>query len=276
VPRRPCRNYEFTFCLNDPDIVGLGALLVFGLVHNVSGRENMRRSALFGFLLSASAVRADAPATPPGDAIAGAWSYDAALSSPQADTGDSASAGAPPSAGAGHHHGGGAGMGGGAGGAGGMGGGHGGGHGSGHHGDHAAPAAASGASTKEDLAERSERGLSRMFAKNVTITPLKQRVRLDDGDHVVELDRDGMNVSGPGVGGTVALTSTKPDVVIQTLTDSGYSLEERYHLADDGHHLELHIRLKRPGADQDTQFVRVFDRPVPATSVAAAPIPPAH
>jgi len=232
----------------------------------------MRRSALFGLLLSVSAARADAPATPPSDAIAGTWSYDAALSSPQADAGDGTSA-APSSAGAGHHHGGGAG---GAGGGGGMGG-HGGGHGGGHHGgDHAAPATTSGASTKEDLAERSERGLSRMFAKNVTITPLKQRIRLDDGDHVVELDRDGMNVSGPGVGGTVALTDAKPDVVIQTLTDSGYSLEERYHLADDGHHLELHIRLKRPGADQDTQFVRVFDRPVAATSVAAAPTPPAH
>jgi len=230
----------------------------------------MRRSALFGLLLSVSAARADAPATPPGDAIAGTWSYDATLSSPQADAGDGTSA-APSSAGAGHHHGGGAG------GAGGGMGGHGSGHGGGHHGgDHAAPATTSGASTKEDLAERSERGLSRMFAKNVTITPLKQRIRLDDGDHVVELDRDGMNVSGPGVGGTVALTDAKPDVVIQTLTDSGYSLEERYHLADDGHHLELHIRLKRPGADQDTQFVRVFDRPVAATSVAAAPTPPAH
>jgi hypothetical protein len=231
----------------------------------------MRRSALFGLLLSVSVARADAPAAPPGDPIAGTWSYDAALSSPQTDAGDATAAGAPPSTGAGHHHGGGAGMGGA--GAGGMGGGHGGGH---HGGGHAAPAATTGASTKEDLAERSERGLSRMFAKNVTITPLKQRIRLDDGDHVVELDRDGMNVSGPGVGGTVALTDAKPGVVIQTLTDSGYALEERYHLADDGHHLELHIRLKRPGADQDTQFVRVFDRPGPATSVAAAPIPPAH
>jgi len=174
----------------------------------------MRRSALFGLLLSVSAARADAPATPPGDAIAGTWSYDAALSSPQADAGDGTSA-TPSSAGAGHHHGGGAG---GASGGGGMGG-HGSGHGGGHHGgDHAAPATTSGASTKEDLAERSERGLSRMFAKNVTITPLKQRIRLDDGDHVVELDRDGMNVSGPGVGGTVALTDAKPDVVIQTLT----------------------------------------------------------
>jgi hypothetical protein len=229
----------------------------------------MRRSALFGLLLSVSAARADAPATPPDDPIAGTWSYDAALSSPQA--GDAAAAGAPPSTGAGHRHGGGAGMGGAGGG--GMGGGHGGGH---HGGGHAAPAATTGASTKDDLAERSERGLSRMFAKNVTITPLKQRIRLDDGDHVVELDRDGMNVSGPGVGGTVALTDAKPDVVIQTLTDSGYALEERYHLADDSHHLELHIRLKRPGTDQDTQFVRVFDRPSSATSVAAAPIPPAH
>jgi hypothetical protein len=231
----------------------------------------MRRFALFSTVLAVFAARADAPATPPGDAIAGTWSYDAALSAPQMEAGDGSPAGAPASAGAGHHHGGGAG------GGGGMGGGHGGSHGGGHHGsDHAAPAAAAAASTKEDQAERGERGLSRMFAMNVTITPLKQRIRLDDGDHVIELDRDGMNVSGPGVGGTVALTAAKPDFVIQTLTESGYALEERYHLADDGNHLELHIRLKRPGVDQDTQFVRVFDRPGSATRVAAAATPPAH
>jgi len=233
----------------------------------------MREFSLFGVLLSV-AVAGDAASAPPADdSIAGAWSYDAALSTPQADAGDSASSsGAAP--GGGHHHG--AGMGGSGamgGGAGAMGGGHGGGH---HHGDHAAPSTAAGASNKEEQAERGERGLSRMFARNVTITPLKQRIRLDDGDHIVELDRDGMNVSGPGVGGTVALAATAPDVVVQTLTDSGYALEERYHLADDGQHLELHVALKRPGIEQTTQFVRVFDRPAAAKSLAALPPPPAH
>ncbi|HEY0232025.1 MAG TPA: hypothetical protein VGC55_12300 [Dokdonella sp.] len=230
----------------------------------------LRESTWFGALLAVSVAHAAESSPPPNDAIAGAWSYDAALSAPQADAGDGAAASGALSAGAGHHHGSGGGMGGG----GAMGGSHGGGgH---HHGDRAAPAATAGSSGKEELAERGERGLSRMFAKHVTITPLKQRIRLDDGDHIVELDRDGMNVSGPGVGGTVALSATKPDFVVQTLTDSGYALEERYHLADDGQHLELHIDLKRPGVEQATQFVRVFDRPALATSVAAVPLPPAH
>jgi len=230
----------------------------------------MREFSLFGALLSVSAASAAASAPGPNDPFAGAWTYDAALSAPQADSSDvGPSNGAPPTSG-GHHHG--SGMGGG--GSSGMGGSHGG--GSHHHGDHASPTAIAGSSNKEEQAERGERGLSRMFAKSVTITPLKQRIRLDDGDHVVELDRDGMNVSGPGVGGTVAVSATKPDFIVQTLTDSGYALDERYHLAADGQHLELHIELKRPGAEQTTRFVRVFDRSALATSVAAAPLPPAH
>ncbi|MEP7042189.1 MAG: hypothetical protein ABI843_03960 [Dokdonella sp.] len=230
----------------------------------------MRGFALFNLLLSVSIARAEAPATGPSDPIAGTWSYDAALSAPPAVTGEAASGSGAPPAGVSHHHGGG--MSGGGGGA--MGGGHGG--GSHHHGDHATPTAAASPSSKEDQTERGERGLSRLFARNVTITSLKQRFRLDDGDHVVELDRDGMNVSGPGVGGTVALRATQPDFIVETLTDSGYALQERYHLADDGQHLEMHINLKRPGVEQATEFVRVFDRPALAAGIAASPLPPAH
>ena len=152
--------------------------------------------------------------------------------------------------------GGGGGMGGSGGGMGGAGG-----HGGARHGDKPNADPAKG-SSREDSAERAERGLARIFAGHVTITPLKQRIRVDDGDHPLELDRDGMNVSGPGVGGTVALSETKPDLVVDTLTDSGYALKERYHVADDGRHLELHLTLKRPGVDEPRELVRVFDRDV--------------
>jgi hypothetical protein len=231
---------------------------------------NTRGFALLIFCFAAASAHADPPPASGVDAFAGVWSYDAALSTGPGDAAGSDAAGSAPKGAGGRHRGGGEGGGGGH--AGGMGGGHGGGH---SHGDHA-PAASTGGASKEDLAERGERGLARMFATRMTITPLRQRIRFDDGDHAVELDRDGMNVSGPGVGGTVALTVAKPDVTIQTLTDSGYALEERYHLTEDGHRLELHATLKRPGAEQGSTFVRVFDRAAAAPDATAAVASPAH
>lgn len=204
---------------------------------------------------------------PPADGgFDGSWTFDASASSGAgaAPAGDAA----PPPSGdtpmRGPGGGGGKGMRGG-----GMGGGHGGGgRGGGRRGggaDRAAHAAPNGAD-----AERNERGLARLFAANVTITPLAKRIRFDDGSHPIELDRDGSNVSGPGVGGTVALTATQPDLVVETLTESGYRLSERYHLAEDGRHLEMHASLRRPGADTAQTFVRVFDRN--AADTKAAPV----
>jgi|GEM_PF-1360516 hypothetical protein len=226
---------------------------------------------VLGAVVSTACIAADGPAAAV-DALAGAWSYDAALSAPIPDGGSASSSGTGAAGNAGQHHGGGkgGGMGGAGMGGGGMGHGGGGGGGGHHHGGHDASAGGN-ASGKADAAEQGERGLARAFAKNVTITPLKQRIRFDDGTHAIELDRDGMNISGPGVGGTVALTAIKPDLVIETLTDSGYSLSERYHLAEDGRHLELHVSLKRPGVDQAREFVHVFDRPLATTAGASAP-----
>jgi hypothetical protein len=210
-------------------------------------------------------------AGPPADGgFDGSWTFDASASSgagavPAGDAAPPPSGDAPargPGGGKGMR---GGGMGGGMGG---MGGGHGGGRGGGRHGggaDRAAHAAPNGAD-----AERNERGLARLFAAKVTITPLAKRIRFDDGNHPIELDRDGSNISGPGVGGTVALTATQPDLVVETLTESGYMLSERYHLAEDGRHLEMHASLKRPGADTAQTFVRVFDRN--AADAKAAPV----
>ena len=155
---------------------------------------------------------------------------------------------------------------------GGMGGGHGGGgrHGAGHR-SHQDSAKSAGVAFD---AEQRDPGLGRAFATQVTITSLAQRIRFDDGERVVELERDGTHITGPNVGGTIALGASSPDIVVDTLTDSGYTLRERYHLGADGRHLEMHVSLKKPEAEQTEEFVRVFDRVAPATPVSAAV--PAH
>ncbi len=150
---------------------------------------------------------------------------------------------------------------------GGMGGGGGGHGGGGHHRSesaHASPAASA------SEAEQNDPGLRRVFAAHLTITKLvhPDRMRFDDGVHPVELSLDGMNVSGPAVGGTVALSATSPELVVDTVTSSGYTVQERYRLADDGTHLELHASLKKPGASDAREITRVFDR-APAKSEGA-------
>lgn len=226
----------------------------------------MRRflpSMAFSVVAWTCAYAADAPPGPAGGAF-GAWTFDPVLSGASADSAAPASADAPKTDARPQHHGGGrhggGGMGGGGMNGGGMGGAEAGGHGgAGHHGDRPAAAAPSHFAMA-DAAEQHERGLARAFAPKVTITALARRIRFDDGEHVVELDKDGTNVSGPGVGGTVALTATGPEIVVETLTESGYSLQERYRMADDGQHLEMHVSLKHPDGGQAREFVRVFDR----------------
>jgi hypothetical protein len=227
--------------------------------------------SLVGSILSAAlactwAHAADALPAAVG-ALFGAWKIDPVLTATPHDTaapgGDAQPSGAGHQRGAGGRHGGG--TGGGSGGMGGGGAGMGGGGGR-HGGDRRAPAAGANRSAKGEEAERNERGLARLFAPQLTITPLAQRIRFDDGEHVVELDKDGMNLSGGGVGGTVALAATSPDLVVETLTDSGYSLQERYHLSDDGKHLQLHASLKQPGTDTAREIDRVFDHADVATT----------
>ena len=145
----------------------------------------------------------------------------------------------------------------------------GGGRGGGHHrGGAARSTAVSGASE----AEENDPGLRRVFADRVTITKLTHpdRMRFDDGTHAIELPLDGTNVSGPAVGGTVALSSIKPDLVVESVTTSGYALTERYALSADGTQLDLHARLTKPGASDAREIVRVFDRAPPKPGDVAA------
>jgi hypothetical protein len=198
-----------------------------------------------------STFAAGADGTPPlsPDAFAGAWTFDAVRSAAATNPGSAHQHGA------GRHSGGGMGGTGG----GGMGGGHGGGGGQHHHDRGSAPVATSGSADDKTLHDR---GLERIHADHLAISTLAKpaRIRFDDGTTPVDLGLDGMNVSGPGVGGTLALSSTTPDLVVDSVTDSGYSLSERYHLIDDGRHLELHVSLRKSGADSASDTVRVFDR----------------
>jgi hypothetical protein len=221
-------------------------------------------------------ARADGTASAPAAAadMFGSWKIDSALTHQQGDSSTVGNGAAPASSADSSHrgggrHGGGMDSEGGMGGGGGMGG-HGGRGGGGRSGS---SASASGAG-KQNPEER-EPGLARAFATQVTITALAKRIRFDDGEHIVELDKDGTNVSGPGVGGTVALTSMQPDIVVETLTDSGYAMTERYRVADDGRHLQMRVTLKQPGTDRSREFVRVFDR-IPADAGAATPANPSR
>jgi hypothetical protein len=219
----------------------------------------MIRHALIAIVVvSACIASADAQDAATFD---GSWSASASVGAspstpPSPSAGASASA---PHGGRGGH--------GGMGGAGGGGmGGHGGGR---HHGGGASPAAALGASE----AEQNDPGLRRLFADRVTITKLAHpdRMRFDDGTHAIELPLDGMNVSGPAVGGTVALSATRPDLVVESVTTSGYAVTERYALADDGTHLELHASLTKPGANDAREIARVFDRAPPKSAPLSKP-----
>jgi len=217
-----------------------------------------RVSAAFLVAFATSAAADDA--VPPAS-YDGSWTAAAPVGAAPAGA-----ASTPPDSGTPHRgggsHGGHGGMGGG-----GHGGGDGGRGGGGHH-HGAAPAATAGASD----VEQNDPGLRRLFAAQLTITKLAHpdRMRFDDGVHPVELSLDGMNVTGPAVGGTVALSATSPELVVDTVTTSGYTVQEHYRLADDGTHLELHASLKKPGASDAREITRTFDRTA-AKPAGAAP-----
>jgi hypothetical protein len=215
-------------------------------------QESHMRGLVFASILAACAhAHAQDPAPAIDSRVFGAWKFDSALTAQPAGEAATPSTGTPEHARHGGGHGGGMGGAGHAGGMGGMG------RGGGRHGGRDGPS-----TPKAGVAdvEAGERGLARTAATRLTISAVAQRIRFDDGAQPLELPRDGMNVSGPGIGGTVAMSAVAPDLVVDTLTDAGTALNERYHVADDGRHLELHVSLKRAGTDQPREFVRMFDR----------------
>ena len=137
-----------------------------------------------------------------------------------------------------------------------------------HSHDRAAPGASSNGAAGER--ESSDPALERLFARQVTITALDhpRRMRFDTGTHAVDLSTDGGNVSGPGVGGTVALTVEKGALVVDSLSDSGYVVKERYLVTDDGRRLEMHATLRK-GDGPEREIVRVFAHPLAKAPAAA-------
>jgi hypothetical protein len=145
-----------------------------------------------------------------------------------------------------------------------------GGMGSGRHHSHDRGSAGPGSSGAANEPESADPALERLFARQVLITALDhpRRMRFDTGTHAVDLSTDGGNVSGPGVGGTVALSVDKDALVVDSLSDSGYAVKERYVVSADGQRLELHATLRK-GDGPEREVVRVFTHP-PAKVPAAA------
>ena len=81
-----------------------------------------------------------------------------------------------------------------------------------------------------------------------------------DGGRRMVYRFDNRNNYGPDYGGTVTLTWSAPDLVIETHPDGGGMVEERYTLSEDGKQLTQHIHEQRPGSDTAREFSRVFVR----------------
>jgi len=80
---------------------------------------------------------------------------------------------------------------------------------------------------------------------------------------------------GSQYGGTVDLTWSTPDMVVETHPDGGGSVEEHYRLSADGRKLTLQLRLQRAGEDTAREITREFVRSdSTAASAANSPTPP--
>lgn len=81
---------------------------------------------------------------------------------------------------------------------------------------------------------------------------------------------DNRNNYGAQYGGTVALTWSEPEMVIELHPDGGGSIEERYTLAADGKQLRLSVRTQRAGEEAAHEFKRVFVRDDGSAAAATA------
>ena len=81
---------------------------------------------------------------------------------------------------------------------------------------------------------------------------------------------DNRNNYGAQYGGTVMLTWSEPEMVIESHPDGGGSVEERYTLAPDGKQLQLSVRKLLPGEEAAREFKRVFVRDDGSAAAAAA------
>ena len=142
------------------------------------------------------------------------------------------------------------GMGGHGGGRGGMGGGMGG----GQHGRHSSNSAAS---TDTDA---SRPAIPRLHANTLIIRQSEVVFDIAADGQRSAYRFDNRNNYGTQFGGTVMLTWSSPEMVIETHPDAGGSVEEHFTLAPDGKRLQLVIRMQRAGTDGAREVKRVFVR----------------
>ena len=198
-------------------------------------------SALFLVLaLSSMSVLADAPAD-----FSGEWTGD----DKAADADHAASSDAAPSNshGSGRH-----------GGHGGMGGMHG-----GHHGQGASNTAGDSSRGKSAPAN------PRLHAQTLVIRQSEVVFDVAADGQRTPYRFDNRNNYGPAYRGTVTLTWSAPEMVIETHPDSGGTIVERFTLSADGKQLTLRTSTQRPG-DTAREATRVFTR---SDAASSAPSP---
>jgi hypothetical protein len=146
--------------------------------------------------------------------------------------------------------------GGGMGAGGGMGGGHGGGGGGRHH-----SGGSSGDSSGATASSTAVQGVPRIAAQALTIrqSDVVFDIAAAGGKRMV-YRFDNRNNYGAEYGGTVTLTWSAPEMVIETHPDAGGSVEEHYTLSDDGKKLSLRVHEQRAAADTTRDITRVFVR----------------
>jgi len=190
---------------------------------------------LFLVLVASTSARAD----PPID-FSGEWTGD----DKAADTEHAAPDAAPTNGhGAGRH-----------GGRGGMGGMHGGRHGQGASG-------AAGDSTRGESASANPR----LHAHTLLIRQSEVVFDIAADGQRTPYRFDNRNNYGPAYGGTVTLTWSAPEMVIETHPDSGGTIVEHFTLSADGKQLTLRTSTQRPG-EAAREATRVFARGDAASS----------
>jgi len=188
------------------------------------------------WLLVGAALSTPALADAPPD-FSGAW---VAKAGGDAAVGDKSASGTPPNSG-GH------GIGGGHGGHGGMGGGR---HGRG----------AQDSTNARDAGATDALPDPRLHARTLIIRQSEVVFDIAADGARTAYRFDNRNNYGAQYGGTVTLTWSEPEMVIESHPDGGGSIEERYTLAADGKQLHLSVRTQRAGEEAAHEFKRVFVR----------------
>jgi hypothetical protein len=150
-------------------------------------------------------------------------------------------------------------------------------HGSGRHGGHGGMGGMSGGHHRQQSSNASGDSAHGANApenprlKAHTLIIRQSEVVFDiaaDGQRMV-YRFDNRNNYGAAYGGTVTLTWSAPEMVIETHPDTGGTIVERYTLSNDGKQLTLRTSTQRAGDNTESEFKRVFARSDAASSSPA-------